>query len=274
MFKGLEKNIIVIIVVISTLSMVEIRSTQNCDYNQQLSLAEKLIKPHVGVFDLHNSADLKAMTINLIKAAKNPNIHGILLWIDSNGGNSALFSSVHDTLLRIRTLKPVVVLIRGNAFSGAYHIASAADYIFAHSESMVGSIGTVCTISRYKNPKIKEDGVEADLETILIKHGKYKTTHHVYNENELTDEEKSEIQKGVTALAERFIANVANNRILDIARADQWADARKFIAHEAAEIRLIDEVGTLFEAEAKIVELIRVKNPGLLVSATVEYSFF
>ena len=265
-----KKRVSLLIVILLTCSVLGVYA-QNADYEERLKQAEQvaqqLVKPNVAVFDLHNNTDLKKITIELIKVAKDPKIQGILLWIDCNGGYSGLITSIHDTLLRIKKLKPIVALVRGNAYSGAYHIAVAAHYIFAHGESEVGSIGVKYEIYRYKNTKVKQNGIEADLDVTLFTAGKYKGVTSVYGK-ELTEEDKREIQRGVDAINRRFIADVAQARNLDISTADQWADAKTFIAHEAVELGLIDE------AEAKMVELIRDKNPDKLVKGDVEYIFF
>lgn len=279
MFNFLEKKraVLLLIGALSILGPIGAGDFQSNEYEVRLKQAEKIVKelviPKVAAFDLHNNTDLKKMTLDLIKVAKDSKIHGILLWIDSNGGGSAMMASIHDTLLRIKKFKPVVVLVRGNVLSGAYHIASAADYIFAHSESLVGSIGTVCTVSRYKNPKVNENGIKADLDITLFTGGKYKAMGNRYGA-ELTEDEKSAFQREVNLITKQFINDVAQNRNLYVEKADQWADARTFIAHEAVELGLIDEVGTAFEAEVKMVELIRKKNLEKLVKGDVEYIFF
>lgn len=274
MFKFVERKNQMALFVIGLLifSGLGASDAQNNEYENRLKQAEQLIRPNIAIFDLNHSTDLKKMTLDLIKVTKDPKIHGILLWIDSSGGNSALTTSVHDTLLRIKKLKPVIALVRGVALSGAYHIATAADYIFAHGESEIGCVGTIGTIRRYKNPKVKEDGIEAELEVKLFTAGKYKEMGSFY-QSELSEEEENEMQRGIDAIAKVFVTDVARNRNLDTEKIDQWGEARLFVAHEAVAIGLIDEVGTAFEAEAKMVELIRAKNPEKLVSATVEYTF-
>ena len=88
-----------------------------------------------------------------------------------------------------------MAFIRGQALSGAYLAASACTYIVSPEGAEIGSIGTVLTIERYSNPKIK-DTFEADLDVEVIRHGKFKTIYHPYSEK-LSEEEKEYLQNRV-----------------------------------------------------------------------------
>jgi protease-4 len=156
------------------------------------------------------------------------------------------------------TKKPVVALVAGWANSCGYMIASAADYIFAHSFSELGCIGVVQELAKYKEVKVTGN-VEAKMDVELFTAGQFKAIFNAYKE--LSDEDRAHIQEGIEKGYQQFLNLVSQNRNLERNEYKNWAEAKIFIAPQALELGLIDEIGTIFEAEAKILELIRQRNP-------------
>jgi len=72
----------------------------------------------------------------------NDSVKAVVLRIDSPGGYSYLIEQIYLDLLELKKEKPIVSSVAG-ALSGGYYIAVAADYIFAHPTSMVGSVGVI-----------------------------------------------------------------------------------------------------------------------------------
>lgn len=216
------------------------------------------IKPQVAVIYISNEPDFKQLAINLTEAAKNNEIMAILLMIDNSGGNVGTFSLIHDLVKKIRTIKPVVSLITGGAYSCGYMLASATDYIIAPSGSEIGCIGTIVEIQRWKDAK-KTGDIEATLGVEIFHGGEFKAISNPYNE--LTDKDRDYIQSIAEQSYDYFLKVVAENRNLSLENYKEWAEGKIFIASKALKLGLIDEIGTIFEAEDKIIELIRQKNP-------------
>jgi protease-4 len=234
-----------------------------------------MIQPHnpaVAVFDFNDEMNFKAFIIDLIKAAKNPTIKGILFIIDNCGGRSVTFGCLHDMIVAIKKDKPVVGFVCGIAYSGGYHTASAMTYLIAGNFSDIGSIGVTRTIKHYRNKKIKDGNVDADLQTEFFSAGRYKATGNYYAAD-LSQEERNYIQNEVEKCYESFKASVAQNRNLDLSLAEQWAEGKLFSGPEALQLGLIDEIGTLLDAERKLIELIQLKNPELRLSDSIDTVF-
>ena len=117
----------------------------------------------MAVISIPYEPDLDQIASSLAQAAKNNEILAILLKIDNDGGDIGCFSFIHDLIRKIRTIKPVVSIITGNACSCGYMLASATGYIIAPSGSDIGCIGTILEIEKFSNPKQTGD-VEATLE--------------------------------------------------------------------------------------------------------------
>ncbi len=141
------------------------------------------------------SYELLAQDFN--KAVQNPNIKGILLDIDSPGGEVNGCSELSDMIYQARGTKPIIAYASGACCSGAYWIASACDKILAADTAILGSIGVVSIFEKDDEDKIIE-----------IVSSQSPNKRPDIN----TEEGKAKIQARVDELAEVFIAKVARNR--------------------------------------------------------------
>ena len=78
-------------------------------------------------------------------AATDPAVKGILLDVDSLGGEVAGVFELADTIFAARAAKPIYAVANANAFSGAYLLASGAQRIYTGQSSGLGSIGVIVT---------------------------------------------------------------------------------------------------------------------------------
>ena len=76
-------------------------------------------------------------------ALDNAKIHTVILDIDSPGGEVNGVSELASMIYEARGQKPIIAYASGDAASGAYWIASAADEIVSSETSALGSIGVV-----------------------------------------------------------------------------------------------------------------------------------
>lgn len=141
------------------------------------------------------SYELLAQDFN--KAVQSPQIKGILLDIDSPGGEVNGCSELSDMIYQARGTKPIIAYASGACCSGAYWIASACDKILAADTAILGSIGVVSIFEKDDEDK-----------TIEIVSSQSPNKRPDIN----TEEGKAKIQVRVDELAEVFIAKVARNR--------------------------------------------------------------
>lgn len=76
----------------------------------------------------------------------NDNYGGVIIWIDSPGGEALATELLHDAILNFS--KPIYCYINGMCCSAAMWIASACDKIYAATNTcLIGSIGTMYTMA-------------------------------------------------------------------------------------------------------------------------------
>lgn len=166
-------------------------------------------------------------------ALENPQIKGIILDIDSPGGEVNGVSELSNMVYAARGKKPVVAYASGDAASGAYWIASAADEIVVSETSALGSIGVV-GVYRGKSGKQGED-VE-----IVSSQSPHKRL------DPQTDEGRTRLQARIDSMADVFIGAIARNR--DVAGEivqTHYGGGDVMIGARAVEAGLADRVGSL-----------------------------
>jgi protease-4 len=218
------------------------------------------VTPKVVAIEIFDPINFKDVAGELFRATKREDVVGVILMVSCNGGSVGDFSVIHDMVKKLASVKPVVSLVGGSAYSCGYMVASAADVIFAHSSSDIGSIGVYIDIKRYSNVSLKNDGIEADVKTDLFTAGEFKALTNPYGP-ELTDAQRTFMQAQIMKTYYAFIALVAQNRGLNKEDYKIWAEGKVFDAPEALELGLIDAIGTIFDVEDKIKQLIVKRNP-------------
>jgi len=218
------------------------------------------ISPKVAVIEIFDPINFKESAKQLFNATKETNIVGVIVMVNSGGGSSGDFAVIHDMVKKLASVKPVVCLVMGRAYSGGYLIASAATVVLAHSVSGIGSIGVEMSVDRFTNTHIKDGKIKADLTVEVMKAGEFKDLFNPYLP-ELTEDQRAFMQAKMMKSYDTFIKLVAKNRNLLADDYKTWAEGKYFDASEALEIGLIDEIGTIFDAEERIKELIVQRNP-------------
>ncbi|MDP2812333.1 MAG: signal peptide peptidase SppA [bacterium] len=173
------------------------------------------------------------------KAEKDDKVFGLILEIDSGGGNPVASEEIANALKL--TKKPTVAVIRGMGASGAYWASTGADYILASANSDVGSIGVTFSYLDYSQKNQKEGITYVELNS-----AKYKNSGDP--DRPLTEEERILFQRDLDIVHNNFVKAVAENRKLDIEKVKQLADGSTMLGAMALENGLIDKIGGQAEA--------------------------
>jgi len=167
-------------------------------------------------------------------AETDPNIRGILVRIDSDGGAPVASEIIANGFKRVSL--PLVALIRETGTSGAYLAATGAKTIIASPFSDIGSIGM--TMSYLENTaKNTKDG----LRLVSLSSGKYKD--YGSPDKPLTAEERVLLERDLKIYHEQFVKEVAKNRNLSVEQVAKLADGSSMPGSLALENKLIDALG-------------------------------
>jgi protease-4 len=160
----------------------------------------------------------------------------VVVNLDSPGGSAPAAYSLFLELSRLATEKPVVVFISGSGTSGAYLVSCAATRVVALPSAVVGSIGVISV-----RPLLPELLQKVGVQITVTKSGEFKDMGAIYRFP--TPEEQQKEQELVQRLYEDFVSTVARSRRLEPDVVRRYATGEIFLAPQAKELGLIDEVG-------------------------------
>jgi protease-4 len=195
---------------------------------------------------LSTSGITPARVFDLLGQAADPAIKAIVVRVNSPGGGVVASDEIYRALLDFE--KPVVIWMGDMAASGGYYISCGGDYVFAHPDTLTGSIGV---ISQFLNAEelMEKIGVDA----VVITSGASKDTGSLFRE--MTEEEQALWKTIIDEVYEGFVEIVAQARDLPLEDVRELADGRVYTGRQALELGLVDEVGAPNDAIAKAAEL-------------------
>lgn len=174
-------------------------------------------------------------------AGRDPNVKAIVVRIDSPGGSALASEVMWQAARNVASKKPVVISVGSMAASGGYYLASAGDHIFADPSAIVGSIGVVGGKFVYKdlygklglNAEAFSRGENADLFS---------------SDHPFTDRQRTMVRNWMKGTYEQFTHRVMTTREGKIQDIDKVARGRIFLAQQAKDLGMVDELGGVEDA--------------------------
>jgi protease IV len=160
----------------------------------------------------------------------------VIVHINSPGGTTAGSEQLHDSLLRLKEKKPLVVVVDGLAASGGYITAIAADHIVALETSLVGSIGVL-----FQYPNVTDLLKTLGVKIEEIKSSPLKAAPNGFEPT--SPEARAAIESIVSDSYAWFKNMVKTRRHLDDAALERVTDGRVFTGRQGLALKLIDEIG-------------------------------
>lgn len=218
----------------------------------RLPISRGMTKPVVAVVKLHGvitptPSPLARGTINintveqaLVKAFDHERLKAVALAINSPGGAPTQSALVGERIRELADRKkiPVIAFCEDVAASGGYWLACAADEIYAHGSSLVGSIGVVTA----------GFGLNGLLERVGVERRVYTAGAHKVRLDPFRPEKDEDVEwlKGLQAqLHEQFVSWVRSRRGDRLADGEDLFTGEVWTGARAKELGLIDGVGNL-----------------------------
>lgn len=180
----------------------------------------------------------------LEQAVADKNVKGIVLMVNSPGGEVTASDTLYHAVKAAAAKKPVVVYMDSMAASGGYYLSCGATKIIANATTLTGSIGVIIQTLNYS-----ETFGKVGLETVTFASGKFKDT--LSGSRPMRDDEKAYVQSLVTQMYEKFVGIVADARKLDKETLKSTiADGRVLTGEDALTNKLVDQLGYIEDAYA------------------------
>jgi len=198
-----------------------------------------------------------------IKRAEDQKVKGMLVIVNSPGGAVGPSVEMSMAIKRLKAKMPVVVYAEDTIASGSYYSSIWANKIIANPGSVVGSIGVIFEGMNVE-PLMKKVGIE----TQIVKAGEYKEMGTPTRK--WTKTERAGLENVINDTYAMFVEDVANARNLDVNRSNEYANAQVFTAREAKKRGLIDETGSIKDAEEALAKMAKVKDPVWMEKSKME----
>lgn len=203
----------------------------------------------------------------LNKACDDPEVRGIVLRIDSGGGEVIASEEIRRAIEYIRNEYniPIVVSMADVAASGAYWIASSADAIFANPFTLTGSIGVLAAIPNVEKAFEKYLGISSDL---VYKGAK---PYSIFQTPSDTDIKIMQLQ--ILNTYDKFLQTVSNGRKMEKDKVASIASGMVYSGEKAKTLGLVDKIGSLKDAIFYTAELCDIANDYKVTTILDEKSF-
>lgn len=184
------------------------------------------------------------------RLAASDNVAGILLNIDSPGGQVSGTSLLADSIKAAGTKKPVFGIIDdGIGASAAYWLLSSCNEIWlTQKTSQVGSIGVYTTLADFYAYYASQG---LPVRDIYAPQSNYKNNDY----REAIKGNDVPLQESLSVLADAFINAVSTNRAGKIKGKD-WATGKMYYAEDAKRIGLIDGIKSFEQVVLRMSSLI------------------
>lgn len=203
------------------------------------------------------------------KIRTDDNIKGMVLRVNSPGGSSFTSDVILNEIKKIQEAGKTVAVSMGDyAASGGYYIACSADKIFAEPNTLTGSIGVF---------SMMPDASKFFKEILLINYDTISSHRNTTAGSVVlkkSDFVKQKLQQSTDEFYYQFISLVAKERNMSVADVDSIAQGRVWIAKDALQNGLIDEIGTFNDAINFVVEAENLADYKIIEYPFIEIDFF
>jgi protease-4 len=212
----------------------------------------------VGEGEIHMGADADVPAqddirsgafVRLLRQVANDNtISGVILRVDSPGGDALASDDILREVKLLRDKKPLVISMADSAASGGYYIAMTGDPIIAYPNTFTGSIGIIFGKVNLRglydklgiNKEILTRGQNAAIDT---------------DYGPLTEAGKAKLGESLQEFYRGFVEKAAASRKMKYEQLEQLAQGRVWLGSQAKANGLIDDLGGIDKA----VEAIKLK---------------
>ena len=182
-------------------------------------------------------------------------VKAVVVRINSGGGDAYASEQMWHQMSELRKVKPVVVSMGDYAASGAYYMSAPASWIVAQPNTLTGSIGIFAVIPDFSGLVTTKLGVRFDE----VKTNRNSTFGNTMA-RPFNAEETAMLQASVNRGYSLFRQRVADGRHLPIESVEKIAQGRVWLATDALNIKLVDQLGGIDDAVKKAAQLAKLKE--------------
>jgi protease-4 len=172
-------------------------------------------------------------------------IKGVILRIDSPGGDAVASDDILHELKVLSHLKPFVISMSDVAASGGYFMSMTGDPIVAYPDTITGSIGVL-----YVRPNLHGLYDKLGMQEDILTRGRMADMDS--ESQPLSDAATEKLHEMIQTTYQQFVSKVAGARRKSYDQIDQLAQGRVWMGEQAEQNGLVDDLGGLDQAIALV----------------------
>jgi protease IV len=184
----------------------------------------------------------------LRRVAADANVAGVILRVDSPGGDGVASDEILREVKLLSQKKPLVISMSDVAASGGYYIAATGDPIIAYPNTLTGSIGVI-----YGKLNLRGLYDKLGIQKEIITRGRFADIDSDYQP--LTDAGRAKLREGIDEMYKGFVSRVAESRKRKFEEIEPLAQGRVWMGSQAKGNGLVDELGGIDRA----IEIVKAK---------------
>jgi protease-4 len=200
--------------------------------------------------------------VKLMRQVENDSsIKGVILRIDSPGGDGIASDDILHQAKSLSARKPVVISMSDLAASGGYFIAMTGDPVVAYPNTLTGSIGVFFG-------KVNLRGLfdKVGLTTYTLKRGRFADIDTTTAP--LNDEQREKLRREIETFYKGFVERVAAGRKKPYDTVEPLAQGRVWLGAQAKQNGLVDELGGLDRAIEMVRDRAKISSSEKIVLVT------
>jgi protease-4 len=177
----------------------------------------------------------------LRQVARDDQIKGVILRVDSPGGDAIASDEILREAKLLSKKKPLVISMSDLAASGGYYISMTGDPVLAYPNTLTGSIGVL-----YGKVNLRGLYDKLGVDKQVLTRGRFADIDSDYHP--LSEQARRKLREGVDAVYRDFVQVVAEGRRRQPDEIQPFAQGRVWLGTQAQSHDLIDELGGLDRA--------------------------
>lgn len=175
---------------------------------------------------------------DLDKAEKDENIKGIMMNLRGVSAGMATLTEIRDAMLDFKESGKFIYAYADTYTQKSYYLASVADSVFMTPEGGFLFLGMSAEIMFYKKA-LEKAGVEMQV----IRHGSYKGAVEPFLRQDLSKENREQIESYMGAIWDKYLADISETRNIPVEKLNSFVDELGAIDNQnLVDVGLVDEL--------------------------------
>jgi protease-4 len=189
----------------------------------------------------------------LRRVANDKQIDGVILRVDSPGGDAFASDEILREIKLLRDKKPMIISMSDAAASGGYYVSMTGDPILAYPNTITGSIGIL-----YGKLNLRGLYDKLGIQKEFLIRGKNAAIDSTYGP--MTPEARAKLRASLEEFYRGFVSKAAASRKKKYEEMEPLAQGRVWLGSQARQQGLVDEMGGIDRAIALIKEKAKISG--------------